>query len=132
MRALLIEFDLRTGKRAGGINNKDPKLLCHGWQNLDSEPALEIRLVEDDRDLSSLEGVKGVTILEGKKAINNAIDANIPPQYGVKSEYLMREHMKEKNIPLAVFEGMNMRDIAKKAYQLGLIGAIERKPEKVK
>lgn len=34
MRALLIEFDLKTGKRAGGINPKDPKLQCYGWQDL--------------------------------------------------------------------------------------------------
>lgn len=132
MRALLIEFDLRTGKRAGGINNKDPKLLCHGWQNLDSEPALEIRLVEDDRDLSSLEGVKGVTVLEGKEAINNAIDANIPPLYSIQSEYLMCEHMKEKNMSLDSFTGMNTREIAKEAYKQGLVGVLERKPEKVK
>ena len=132
MRALLIEFDLKTGKRAGGINPKDPKLQCYGWQDLDSDPALEIRLVEDDRDLSSLEGVKGVTILEGKEAINNAIDAYIPSQYGVQSEFLMREHMKERSIPLDSFKNMNMREIAKKAHELGLVGVIERKPEKVK
>jgi len=48
MRALLIEFDLATGKRAGDINPKDPALPCYGWQNLEREPAIEIRLVEDE------------------------------------------------------------------------------------
>lgn len=132
MRALLIEWNPRTGERAGGINPRDPKLQCYGWQNSDVEPAVEIRVVEDDRDLSSLEGVEGVTILEGKQAINNAIDTYIPPQYGIKSEHLMCEHMKEKSISLDIFIGMNMREIAKKAHELGLVGVIERRPERVK
>ncbi len=132
MRALLIEWNPKTGERAGGINPRDPKLQCYGWQDSEADPALEIRVVEDDRDLSSLEGVKGVTILEGKQAINEAIDAYIPIRYGVQSEYLMREHMREKSIPLDTFANMNMREVAEKAHKLGLAGVIERKPEKVK
>ena len=88
--------------------------------------------MEDDRDLSYLKGVSGVTILEGKKAMNDAIDKYIPPKYGVQSEYLMREHMKEKNISLDVFIGMDTKDMAKEAHKRGLVGVIERKPEKVK
>jgi len=132
MRALLIEWNPKTGKRAGDINPRDSKLQCYGWQNSDVDPAVEIRVVEDDRDLSYLKGVSGVTILEGKDAINNAIDTYIPPKYGVQSEYLMREHMKEKNISLDVFVGMNIKDIAKEAHKRGLVGVVERKPEKVK
>lgn len=132
MRALLIEWNPKTGERAGRINPRDPKLQCYGWQNSDIDPAIEIRVVEDDRDLSSLKGVKGVTILNGKKAINDAIDRYIPPKYGIHSEYLMREHMKEKNISLESFVGMNMREIAKEAHKRGLLGVTERKPEKVK
>ena len=80
-RALLIEWDRSTGKRAGGVNPRDPKLQCYGWQNTDVEPSIEIRLVEDDRDLSQYEGVKGVTILTGIEAINQAIDDNLGEQY---------------------------------------------------
>jgi len=132
MRALLIEWNSKTGKRAGNINPRDPKLQCYGWQNTEREPALEIRLVEDNRDLSSLRGVQGITILEGKDAINEAIEANMPTLYAVKSEYLMREHMKEKKIPLQRFKDMDMNQIAKEAHKLGLVGVIERKPEKVR
>jgi len=122
MRALLIEFDLKTGKRAGNINPKDPKLPCHGWQDLEREPAIEIRLVEDDRDLSSLEGVGGVTILEGKPAINKAILANIPTRYAVKDKELLLAHMKEKRISLGTLAGKTLSEAAKELYDKGLAG----------
>ncbi len=122
MRALLIEFDLKTGKRAGSINPKDPKLPCHGWQDLEREPAIEIRLVEDDRDLSSLEGVGGVTILEGKPAINKAILANIPTRYAVKDKELLLAHMKEKRISLGTLAGKTLSEAAKELYDKGLAG----------
>ena len=97
MRALLIEWEGHTGKRAGNINNKDPKLQCYGWQNMDVTPMLELRVVEDERDLSALVGVKGVTIIEGEEAINQAIDDNFPPKYHLQDEFLYQEHFKQKN-----------------------------------
>lgn len=131
MRALLIEFDLKTGKRAGNINPKDPKLPCHGWQDLEREPAIEIRLVEDDRDLSSLEGVGGVTILEGKPAINKAILANIPTRYAVKDKELLLAHMKEKRISLGTLAGKTLSEAAKELYDKGLAGIVKREPRLV-
>lgn len=131
MRALLIEFDLKTGKRAGSINPKDPKLPCHGWQDLEREPAIEIRLVEDDRDLSSLEGVGGVTILEGKPAINKAILANIPTRYAVKDKELLLAHMKEKRISLGTLAGKTLSEAAKGLYDKGLAGIVKREPKLV-
>jgi len=91
MNALLIEFDLKSGRRAGNIDPRDKGLKCYGWQNLDEEDinakgyvwksdipagqrALEIRVVEDGRDLSQYEGVPGVTVLRGNAAINDALD----------------------------------------------------------
>ena len=63
MKALLIEVDFTTGVRAGGIQIKgNHNLMCHGWQNLDSKPGKEIRLVMDG-DTKPYEGMKGVTIL---------------------------------------------------------------------
>ena len=76
MRALLIEVDFKTGKRAGGVNPRDPKLQCYGWQDTESEPGKEIRIVEDDRDLSVYKGVPGVTILNGEKAVYLGIGAS--------------------------------------------------------
>lgn len=127
-KALLIEFDPRTGVRTGGINPRDQHLACRGWQNLDSEPALEIRLIDDGRDLTPYQNVKGVTILEGKDAINAAIQEYIPIQYAIQSETLMLEHMKEKNLSLSLFVGKNMNEIAKMALELGLAGVSELKP----
>ena len=96
MIALLIEWE-RNGKRAGNINNKDVNLRCNGWQNMDVTPMLELRIVEDNRDLNYLKGISGVTILEGKENINQAIDDNFPVKYGIQDEFLYQEHFKQKN-----------------------------------
>ncbi|MBA7622250.1 hypothetical protein ES703_29624 [subsurface metagenome] len=129
MRGLLIEFDLRTGERAGGINPRDNKLQCYGWQNLESKPALEIRVVEDDRDLSQYNGVPGVTILEDKAAINAAIQAHIPNRYSILDMTLVLAHVKEKGLSLDQFVGKNLNDIATWAFQNGISGVTESKPE---
>ena len=132
MKALLIEVDFKTGKRAGGINPRDPKLQCYGWQDTESELGKEIRIVEDDRDLSQYKGVKGVTILDGEIAINKAITANIPVKYAVKDEELLLAHLKEKGISLDAFAGKTLDMAAKELHAQGLAGIVERKPEKVK
>ena len=129
MEALLIEVDFTTGKRAGGINPKDSNLPCHGWQNLDL--GLELRLVEDDRDFSQYEGMAGVTILEGKEAINQAIIANIPTKYSVKDKELLLAHMKEKGISLDTLVGKSLQGMARELHEKGLAGIVERKPRLV-
>lgn len=131
MRALLIEFDLRSGKRAGNISPKDHNLPCYGWQDLEREPAIEIRLVEDDRDLSSLEGVKGVTILEGKAVINEAIIANIPTRYAVRDKELLLAHMVKKNKSLDALAGKTLNDAAEQLYTEGLAGIAKKEPKLV-
>lgn len=96
MIALLIEWNPNTGERAGNINPRDPKLQCHGWQNMDVTPAVELRLVEDDRDLSQYEEVEGITVLNGRDEINTAIDVNFPPKISIEDELLYSEHVKEQ------------------------------------
>lgn len=95
-RALLIEWEPHTGKRAGGINPKDKNLRCNGWQNMDVTPAIELRLIEDDRDTSRYENINGVTVLHGKIEINNAIDANFQPKISIEDELIYSEHVKEQ------------------------------------
>lgn len=131
MRALLIEFDLRTGKRAGDINPKDPRLPCYGWQDLEREPAIEIRLVEDDRETFYLNGIAGVTVLEGKDAINQAIIANIPTRYAVKDKELLLAHLKEKGISLDTLAVKTLDDAARELHAKGLAGIVVRKPKLV-
>ena len=96
MIALLIEWNQNTGERAGNINPKDPKLQCYGWQNMDVTPAIELRVVEDDRDMIQYEGVSGVTILQGGNEINTAIDDNFPSKILIEDELLYSEHFKEQ------------------------------------
>lgn len=95
-RALLIEWIQHTGKRAGNVDPRDPQLQCYGWQNMDVEPAIELRVVEDNRDLSQYEGVKGVTILIGKEQINIAIDEYFPVKYSIEDNLLYEEHVKQE------------------------------------
>ena len=95
-KALLIEWDLSTGERAGNINPRDPKLHCNGWQNMDVNPAIELRLVNDDRDLSVYENVSGVQVLIGDNKINAAIVANFPSKMKIEDELIYTEHIKLK------------------------------------
>ena len=95
-KALLIEWDIDTGDRAGSINPHDPKLFCRGWQNMDVSPAVELRLVMDDRDMQQYEGVGGVTVLIGKDVINAVIDANFPSKISIEDELIYSEHLKSK------------------------------------
>ena len=131
MKALLIEVDFTTGKRAGGIQTKNnPNLMCHGWQNLDSEPGLEIRLVEDG-NTTPYENIPGITILKGKAEINTTIDANIPTKYTVKDESLLLAHLKERGVSLDILAGKTLNKAAKELFTQDLAGIVERKPKKV-
>ena len=96
MKALLIEWDPPTGKRAGDINPRDPKLWCNAWQNMDVTPAIELRLVEDDRDMAQYEDIEGITVLNGKDEINTAIDANFLSKFVIEDELIYTEHVKSK------------------------------------
>lgn len=97
IKALLIEWDPATGVRAGNINPKrDRNLRCNGWQNMDVVPALELRLVEDDRDMAQYEGVEGITVLHGRDEINAAIDDNFPSKIMIEDELFYSEHVREK------------------------------------
>jgi len=131
VKALLIDFNAKTGKRAADINPRDPKLPCHGWQDLESTPAREIRLVEDGRDLSSYKGVPGVIILENADAINLAIDELVPERYQVVNEALMLEHLRQEDIKLRDYKGQDINSILKDLYGQGIVGITRRKPEHV-
>jgi len=130
MRALLIEFDPVTGNRAGGIDPRDRQLLCYGWQNLEVIPCLEIRLVlDEERDLSMYKNTKGVTILQGKQAIHDAVQQYMPVQYSIDSEVLLLEDMKQKNLALDIITGKGRGEIAREAFKRGLFGVTEHKPQ---
>ncbi len=129
MKALLIEVDFVTGKRAGNINPRDSNLPCYGWQDL--ERGLEIRLVEDDRDLSQYEGVAGVTVLDGKESINQSIIDTVPTKYAIKDKELLIAHLKEKNILLDTLVGKTLDTQAETLFKQGFAGIVERKPNLV-
>ena len=129
-KALIIEWNPLTGKRAGGIDPKDPGLPCYGWQDMERDPAIEIRLITDDRDISQYQGKKGITILEGDKAITHAIKNFIPTQYSICDSYVIVEHMKEKKIELKLLGDMN-QEILAFLYNQGISGIRKTEPTKL-
>lgn len=136
MKALLIEWNQSTGKRAGNINpKKDQKLICHNWQNMEVTPAIELRIVEDDRDMSQYEGVPGITILNGKEAINNAIDANFPSKISIEDELIYSEHVKEqignKKIKINELPDDRTKRLKELKNKYGIKGIKEIEPQKV-
>lgn len=126
-KALLIDFDLSTGKRAGDISPKDPNLLCHGWQDLESEPAREIRVIEDDRNVAQYEGILGVTILNGEAEINQAITDITPERYSIQDERLFLEHLRQRKINLDDFSGQKQQVVLQSLYEEGIVGIVKRK-----
>jgi len=132
VRALLIEFDVNTGKRAGEINPKDPKLQCYGWQDLESVPAREVRVVEDDRDLSQYEGIPGVTILTGEAEINQAIEAVVPERFSIQEPTLFQEDLRQRGISLASdYSGRDTPAILKDLHTKGVVGIKRELPLKI-
>ena len=122
-RALLIEFDVNTGQRAGEIDPKDPKLQCYGWQDLESVPAREVRVVEDDRDLSEYEGIPGVTILTSETEINQAIEAVVPERFSIQEITLFQEDLRQRGISLADdYSGWDTPAILKDLHTKGIVG----------
>ena len=136
MKALLIEWDPSTGKRAGGINpKKDPNLRCNGWQNMDTIPAIELRLIEDERDISQYEGINGITVLNNKCEINTAIDDNFPSMFSIEDELIYSEHVKEqigdKKIKITDLPDNRIERLKKLKDKYSIKGIREIKPQKV-
>lgn len=132
MKGLLIEFNIRTGRRAGGINPKEDKaLLCHGWQDLESIPAKEIRVIEDDRDVSQYEGIEGVTVLHSDEEIEKAIEELVPKKYAIVDETLYQSSLQEKGIKLTELKEKTRDKISEELFKKGVLGIIETKPLKL-
>lgn len=121
-KGLLIEFDLNTGKRAGNISPRDINLPCHGWQDLESNPAREIRLINDDRDISQYKGIQGVRILNGKTEINQTIIEIVPERYFIQDEIRFSEHLKQRNINLDTYSDKNQQESLQALYKNGIGG----------
>lgn len=135
MKALLIEWDPNTGKRAGDINPKDPALRCNGWQNMDVVPAVELRLVEDERDMAQYKEVSSVTVLSGRDEINATIDNNFPSKVSIEDELVYSEHFKEKvkgnEIKIDDLPDNREERLKELKSKHGIKGIVERKPQKV-
>ena len=132
MKGLLIEFELCSGKRAGNINPKDQYLKCYGWQDLENEPAKEIRIIEDDRKLNQYKNITGVTILYTNTEIENAIIEYIPKKYAIEDAIIFQMDYMNKKIKLDNSSHISSDKILEKLYKKGVQGIKEIKPMSLK
>lgn len=133
MQALRIEFDLWSGKRSGDINPHDRGLPCYGWQDLESVPAWEIRLIDDDRDVSQYEGIKGITILHNEAEIQAEID-KLPVQYSVNEPNLFQAHINQKGksaLNLDTLPGTTIQKQLAYLYEQGIKGILRRQRDPI-
>lgn len=130
-KALLIEFDVSTGKRPGNITAIDPHLRCHGWQKLDVVPALEIRIITDDRDIAQYDDLEGVTLLEGSTAINDAIDGLELEKHFIEDETLFKISFDKKKVNTDAYDGWKTKDVLKDLYHKKVLGVGKSSPKRV-
>lgn len=131
MKALLIEFDLAKGRRPAGIEANNPKLQCYGWQNLEVIPAIEIRVIEDEKDIAQYEGreAEGLTVLHNDNEIQAAIDEHCKPVYSMGDEVLFKTHLEQRGIKLDDVPGENSNEQLQHLRGQGIRGILEiRRP----
>jgi len=126
MKALLIQFDVSRGDRGGrpaGVRAKDPALQCYGWQDLESTPQIEIRVIEDDRDISQFEGreTEGIKVLYTDKEIQSEID-KLPARFDVENSDLFQAHIKQKGVDLDSLNGKTTQEQLEGLYVQGVKG----------
>ena len=131
MKGLLIEFDARTGIRAGNIDPRDATMRCL-CQNLETTPAKEIRLIEDDRDMNQYRNIPGITVLDSPAEINACVDAEMESQYGVSCEALFATALARlPDSEIQKFAGKSLPEILCECYKMKVPGIYERKPQKL-
>lgn len=130
MRAIKIQVNFNTGERAGGIDPRDENLQAYGgskWQKMEGTNNYEIRLVQDDRDLSQYESVDGVTVLRGRQEIEQAIqqlERDKPTQWATDKEAVLAD-LKYKG-EMKKLRGKTIREAAPKLYRDGVAGISKR------
>jgi len=129
--ALVIDVDFATGARAGGIDPRDPNLVCLGWQNF--ELGKEIRLIVNeaviDDYIERYRGVPGIEIVEGKAAINTRIVALIKPRYSVTESGLLSTSIIVKRIPIDdITPDMDVQEQLRIVYERGALGIRKTPP----
>ena len=101
MKALKINVDFKTGKRAGGIDPKSPNFRGHStWQDFDA--GTEVRLVLDE-NVEKYRNVAGITVLDTEADIEAELDANFKPKvvYKITNPALMSYSLSKLNIDLS-------------------------------
>ena len=125
MKALRVQVDFQTGRRAGGINPKDRSLATHpSWQNPDM--GIEITLVRDGH-AERFQGMEGIEILDGREAIDAAVQAIQPEeQFSIKTEGLLVEYIRQASVDIRGLKGKSMNEVARDLFDRGCPGVVKR------
>lgn len=134
MKAILIEVDFATGKRAGDIDPRKPGFPCAPeWQDI--EGGRELRIVLDG-NVERFRGQPGVTILETDAEIDAAvasIEAAKPEAYAISHEALAVESIRQKRVDISdLSSDLDETALAKALYERGVLGVFKPKhPERL-
>jgi len=129
--ALEIDVDFVTGARAGGIDPRDPNLVCPGWQNF--ELGKEIRLIVNeaaiDDYIDRYSGVPGIVIVEGKSAINARVKEIVKPRFDVLYPSLLHASIAAKGIRLDdIPHDLEPQEQLRIVYERGGLGIRKEEP----
>lgn len=84
----------------------------------------------DDGDIEKFRGLDGVEILEGEATIEAEVAKIQRVRYVIKSEHLMMESIRQKNIDLTPLKPeMEMEEVAEYLFKQGALGIRRRVPE---
>ena len=115
MKALRVEVDFQTGRRAGGIDPRDRSLATPpSWQNTDL--GIEITLVRDG-NADRFRDVEGIEILDGAEAIDAAVLAIQPEdQFSIKHEAMLVEYIRQASVDITGLKGKSMNEVARELF----------------
>lgn len=125
------KVNFTTGERASGHNPADPNYITHpSWQS--PRTGWEIAMVMDKEE-SDFAGVADVEVVPNESRIESILSSIPTPvaktQYLVRSEILMVESIKARNIKLETLDHTKpTEELYADLYALGVLGIDEVKP----
>lgn len=118
MKALRIQVDFTSGRRAGGLDPR--RLRGHpSWQSTDL--GIEVRAIPEDT-AEQYVAIEGVTVLNNRDAIVAVLDEIADHRYRITNNELMLESVRQKGIDLSDIDNRDQADLARILFERGALG----------